>query len=151
MAEEAQHTIWPLSKFSFKVSFGLLNSTFSFQEVSGLDTETQAIEYRHSDSKIFSTIKMPGIANFSKVTLKNGIVEKDTQFFNWYSAFKMNTMRREPITIQLVDEQGNPALTWKLANGWPSKMTIADLTFDHDNVIVETMELVHEGITMVDG
>jgi len=43
MAGEAQDAIWPLPKFYFTVNLGSQDSTVSFQEVSGLDTETQPI------------------------------------------------------------------------------------------------------------
>ncbi len=73
MAGEAKDTNWSLPKFYFKVYFGSADSGVSFQEVSGLETETQIIEYRHGDNKAFSPIKMPGIAKFGNVTLKKGI------------------------------------------------------------------------------
>ncbi len=151
MAGEAQDTNWPLPKFYFKVSLGSQDSTVSFQEVSGLDTETQAIEYRHGDSKTFSTIKMPGIAKFGNVTLKKGIFAKDNNFFKWYSAIKMNTIKRETVTIQLLDEQGNPTMTWTLTNAWPSKITGTDMKSDANEVAVETMELTHEGLVIANG
>ncbi len=33
----------------------------AFQEVSGLDTETEVLEYRAGNSKVFSKVKMPGM------------------------------------------------------------------------------------------
>jgi phage tail-like protein len=151
MAGEAQDTNWPLPKFYFKVSLGSQDSTVSFQEVSGLDTETQAIEYRHGDSKTFSVIKMPGIAKFGNITLKKGIFAKDNNFFKWYSAIKMNTIKRETVTIQLLDEQGNPTMTWTLTNAWPSKITGTDMKSDANEVAVESMELTHEGLVIANG
>ena len=54
MAGEAQDNIWPLPKFHFKVEVeGGISA--SFQEVSGLDTEVDVVEYRHGDSPEFST------------------------------------------------------------------------------------------------
>jgi phage tail-like protein len=151
MAGEAQDTNWPLPKFYFKVSLGSQDSTVSFQEVSGLETETQAIEYRHGDSKTFSTIKMPGIAKFGNVTLKKGIFAKDNNFFKWYSAIKMNTIKRETVTIQLLDEQGNPTMTWTLTNAWPSKITGTDMKSDANEVAVETIELTYEVLAITNG
>ena len=55
-------TVWPMPKFHFQVKWD--SEVMSFQEVSGLDVEAQQIEYRHGDSKEFSTIKMPGIKKF---------------------------------------------------------------------------------------
>ena len=73
MAEDgsAQSTsVWPLPKFHFQVKWDA--EVMSFQEVSGLDMEAQLLEYRHGDSKEFSTMKMPGIKKFGNVTMKKG-------------------------------------------------------------------------------
>jgi phage tail-like protein len=147
----AQGNVWPLPKFYFKVNLGSQDNTVSFQEVSGLETETQIIEYRHGDSKQFSTIKMPGIAKSGNVTLKKGIFVKDNNFWKWYNAIKMNTIKRETVTIQLLDEKGSPTMTWTLANAWPTKITGTDLKSDANEVAVETLEIAHEGLTIKNG
>ncbi len=151
MAGEAQDAVWPLPKFHFTVSLGSQDSTVSFQEVSGLDTETQPIEYRHGDSPQFSTIKMPGIAKSGNVTLKKGIFVNDNNFWKWYDAIKMNTIKRETVTIQLLDEAAKPTMTWTLSNAWPTKITGTDMKSDANEVAVETIELAHEGLTIANG
>jgi phage tail-like protein len=150
MAENGvtQDNVWPLPKFYFTVKLGSQDSTVSFQEVSGLEAETQIIEYRQSNSKQFSTIKMPGIAKYGNVILKKGIFIKDNNFFKWYDAIKMNTIKRETVTIQLLDESGNPTMTWTLTNAWPTKISSPDLKSDGNEVAVETLELAHEGLTI---
>lgn len=151
MAGEAKDTNWPLPKFHFKVFIGSEDSAVLFQEVSGLETETQIIEYRHGDSKVFSPIKMPGISKVGNVTLKKGIFTKDNSFFTWYSAISMNTIKRETVTIQLLDEQGRPTMMWTLTNAWPTKITGNDLKSDHNEVAVESVELAHEGLIIANG
>ena len=146
-----QGSTWPLPKFYFKVNLGSQDSTVSFQEVSGLETETQPIEYRHGDSKQFSTIKMPGLAKTGNVTLKKGIFVNDNNFWKWYDAIKMNVIKRETVTIQLLDESGSPTMTWTLTNAWPTKITGTDLKSDANEVAVETLELAHEGLTIKNG
>ena len=147
----SQNSIWPLPKFYFKVTLGSQDNTVSFQEVSGLETETQPIEYRHGDSKQFSTIKMPGIAKTGNVTLKKGIFVKDNNFWKWYDAIKMNVIKRETVTIQLLDEKGGVTMSWTLTNAWPTKITGTDLKSDANEVAVETLELAHEGLTISNG
>jgi phage tail-like protein len=146
-----QDNVWPLPKFYFKVKLGSQDNTVSFQEISGLETETQVIEYRHVDSKQFSTIKMPGIAKTRNVTLKKGVFVKDNNFFKWYDAIKMNTIKRETVTIQLLDEGGKSTMTWTLFNAWPTKISSPDLKSDANEVAIETLELAHEGITIANG
>ena len=138
--------VWPLPKFHFEVKWD--SEVMSFQEVSGLDTEAQPIEYRHGDSPEFSTIKIPGIKKYGNVTMKKGIFKSDNKFGDWYSEIKMNTIKRMPITISLLDEAGAPTMVWTLTNAWPTKITGPDLKSDGNEVAIETIEIFHEGITI---
>ncbi len=142
-------SIWPLPKFRFEVDLG--GNVASFQEVSGLDAETQIVEYRQGNSVEFSTIKMPGIKKYGNVTLKKGICRKDNKFWDWYDQIAMNTVKRGPITIALLDEAGAATMVWALANAWPTKITGTDLKSDGNEIAVETIEIAHEGITIVNG
>jgi len=144
-------TVWPMPKFYFSVDFGGAMPTTSFQEISGLETETQVIEYRHGDSKQFSTIKMPGIAKTGNVTMKKGVFVKDNNFWKWYDQIKLNTIKRTVVTIKLLDETGAPTMTWTLANAFPVKITGTDLKSDGNEVAVETIEIAHEGLTIANG
>ena len=148
MSGEKENNIWPLPKFHFSVDISGVGDDLPFQEVSGLDTETQIIEYRAGNSKLYSTIKMPGIAKVGNVTLKKGVFVKDNKFFDWYSQIKMNTIKRIPITISLLDEGGAPTMVWTLSNAWPTKITGTDLKSDANEVAIETLEIAHEGITI---
>jgi phage tail-like protein len=136
--------VWPLPKYYFQVKWD--SKEMKFQEVSGLDVEAQPIEYRHGDSKEFSTIKMPGIKKTSNVTMKKGIFKSDNKFWDWFNQIKMNTIKRIPVTISLLDEEGKPTMVWTLANAWPSKITGTDLKSDGNEVAVESIEIAHEGI-----
>lgn len=151
MAGEAQDAVWPLPKFRFIVDWGDQETDIAFQEVSGLDTETQIIEYRHSNSPEFSTIKMPGIAKFGNVTMKRGVFVNDNSFWDWYDQIKMNTIKRQAVTIKLLDENGDPTMTWTLKNAWPTKISSTDLKSDGNEVAVDSIEIAHEGLTIGNG
>jgi phage tail-like protein len=139
---------WPVPKFYFVVNFGNETQNATFQEVSGLETETQTIEYRHSNSPLFSTVKMPGIAKYGNVILKRGVFVKDNNFWKWLEQIKMNTIKRQTVVIKLLDESGSPAMTWTLANAWPTKITSTDLKSEGHEVALESLELAHEGLTI---
>ncbi|KAA6345998.1 hypothetical protein EZS27_005578 [termite gut metagenome] len=146
MAGEAQDNVWPLPKFHFAVEVAGLDA--SFQEVSGLEMEAQVIEYRHGNSKEFSTIKMPGIKKYSDITLKKGVFKGDNKFWDWFNKIKMNTIERQPMTIKLLDEAGSPTMVWTLINAFPTKITSTDLKSDGNEVAVETLVVAHEGLTI---
>jgi phage tail-like protein len=139
--------IWPMPKFYFRVKIGDLEGVF--QEVSGLDTETQVVEYRADKSPIHSTIKMPGIAKFSNITLKKGIFDDKDGFWEIYNAQKLNTIKRQTVTISLMDEENNITMSWKLSNAWFTKISGTDIKSESNETAVETMELAHEGLTIL--
>ena len=138
--------VWPMPKFHFEVKWD--SNVMSFQEVSGLDMEAQVIEYRHGDSKEFSTVKMPGIKKFGNVTMKKGVFKSDNKFWDWFNEIKMNTIKRKPVTISLLDEEGGATMVWTLANAFPTKITGTDLKSDGNEVAIESIEIVHEGLTI---
>ena len=47
-----------------------------------------------------------------------------------------------------MDETGAGTMVWTLANAWPTKITGTDLKSDGNEVAIETIEIVHEGITI---
>lgn len=144
----SENNIWPMPKFRFSVDWGTIKQNIAFQEVSGLEAETQIIEYRASNSAVFSTVKMPGIAKYGNVTMKRGVFAKDNSFWTWYNQIKMNTIKRQAVTIKLLDETGKPTMTWTLKNAWPTKISGTDLKSDGNEVAVDTIEIAHEGLTI---
>ena len=123
----------------------------SFQEVSGLESETQVVEYRHSAVKPGPTIRMPGIAKVGNVTLKRGIFVKDNSFWDWYSKIKMNTFKRATVLIELLDESDNATLSWTLNQAFPTKVSGPDLKSDGNEVAINTLELAFETLVVKNG
>ncbi len=141
--------IWPLPKFHFEVKWD--SNVMSFQEVSGLDIQSEEIKYRAGDSKQFSEIKMPGMKKFGNVTMKKGVFKGDNKFWDWLNQIKLNTIKRVPITISLLDESSAPTMVWTLANAWPTKISSTDLKAEGNEVAIESIEIVHEGLTIANG
>lgn len=137
---------WPLVKFQFSVKIG--SDEIFFQEVTGLSSETQVIEYRVGNSAAYSTVKMPGIKKFGNVTLKKGLFKDDKRMWTMYNAMKMNTIERKTVVISLLDEANAPVMTWNLTNAFPIKMTVSDMKSDANEAAIETMELAHEGFSL---
>lgn len=147
MAGEVQDKVWPLPKFYFTVTLGD-DTSVSFQEVDGLDSETQVIEYRHGNSPVFYPIKMPGLGKVGNVTLRKGIFVNDATFWTWYNEIKLNTIARRTVTIALLDETATPKMTWTLNNAWPTKITGTDLKSEGNEVAVESVEVAYETLVV---
>ena len=149
--DDQQGASWPMPKFRFEVDLSPGLKGIAFQEVSGMDVENQIIEYRHSNSPLFSTVKMPGITKYGNVTMKRGIFVNDNAFWNWHSQIVMNTIKRTTVIIKLLDEAGTVTMQWTLNNAWPTKITSTDLKSDGNEVAVDTIEIAHEQVTISNG
>lgn len=137
---------YPLVKFHFQVDWG--GTKIGFTEVTGLDVETEVVEYRVGSSPEYSKIKMPGMQKFSNITLKRGTFKSDNDYFKWWNTVKLNTIERRDVTISLLNEEHSPVVTWKIKNAWPTKIQSTDLKADGNEVAIESMEIVHEGLTI---
>ena len=147
---------YPLPKFHFQVKWGS-NFRIGFTEVTGLSFEREVIEYREGTNPTYTKSKQPGMTKYDKITLKRGTFEGDYDFFlEWKKNFyfqegnKTGSIYRRTVTIELLNEKHEPVITWTLLNAWPSKIQSADLKADANEVAIETMELVHEGLSITD-
>lgn len=137
---------YPLPKFHFQVEWGGAN--IGFTEVSGLDVETEMIEYRHGASPEYFKTRMPGMQKFSNITMKRGTFNSDNEFYQWWNTVSLNTIERRDLTISLLNESHEPVIVWKVKNAWPTKVQSTDLKSDGNEVAIETIEIVHEGLTI---
>ena len=60
----------------------------------------------------------------------------------------MNTIKRQTVIVKLLDESGQPTMTWTLNNAWPTKITGTDLKSYGNEVAVDAIEIAHEGLTI---
>ena len=139
-------TSYPLPKFHFQVEWG--GASIGFTEVSGLDVQTDPIEYRDGASPEYVKTKMPGMQKFSNITLKRGTFRGDNDFYNWWNTVALNTIERRNVTISLLNENHEPVIVWKVKNAWPIKVQSTDLKADGNEVAIESIELVHEGLVI---
>jgi phage tail-like protein len=143
---EVQNNNWPLTKFHFEVKIG--EEEWYFQEVSGLDTEVEVLEYRHGKSKQFSVFKMPGMKKASDVTLKKGLFTGDTKLFEWYNSNRMNKPDRKTVTISLLNELHEAEIVWTLSNAFPVKIQSTDLKAQESAIAIETLVIAHEELNI---
>ena len=149
---------YPLPKFHFQVNFEGTDGKdmrLGFTEVSGLDFETEIIEYREGFDKRYTKGAQPGLKKWSHITCKRGTFQGDYQYYlEWNKTIhfqegnKTGSLFRGTVTIKLLNDEHEPVIVWKLSNAWVSKTSSTDLKADGNEVAIETMELVHEGLTI---
>lgn len=135
----------PELKFHFQVEWG--GSNLGFTEVSGLDFETEVIEYRDGIEKSYSKMRQPGLKKYSNITFKRGTFKGDNEFYEWWKVIHNEEYKRD-MTISLLNESHEPVIVWKVRSAWPKKVQSTDLKASGNEVAIESMEIVHEGLSI---
>jgi phage tail-like protein len=140
MAERADP--FPLYNFIVEIE-GV--SVAGFLEVSGLESSIEVIEYREGTEKSFNNRKLPGLVKYANVVLKSGVT-KDKSIYDWHKECVAGVVKRRAVRIVLLDRTSNPIRAWRLREVWPAKYAGPTLNATANEVAIETIELVHEGI-----
>jgi phage tail-like protein len=127
------------------------DTDIGFQEVTGLEMETEFIEYRPGDDNTYVMQKIPGLKKHGTITLKKGVYAGDLSFWEWFKDVQTNPERREEVQIQLLDEEDSPVVVWTINNAFPVKVSGPDLKSDANEIAIESIELAHEGFEVEEG
>ena len=92
--------------------------------------------------------KLPGLTKFGNVTLKRGITDS-MDIYNWHKDIVAGKIHRETVAIVVIDEAGADKARFEIADAWPSKYDPMDLNAKGNDVAIETLELVNEGVQRV--
>jgi phage tail-like protein len=117
-----------------------------FTSVTGLTSETDVVEYRTGAD--LAVRKLPGRTQFGNLVMERGLTQ-DASLFNWRQSIVNGVPDRRNGTITLLDDTRQPAVRWQFSNGWPAKWEGPDFDASKNEVAIETLELAHEGITLV--
>ncbi len=147
MAGEKQDAVWPVPNMHFKVTLGDKGEV-AFQKVVGLNVKFEVVEYRAGNSVEAANVKMPLSRTFNDVTLRKGMFAKDVHLFKWLNEIKLNTIARQNVTIQLLDEENNALFTWNLKNAFPREIIFGEFDAMKATFAVEELVLAHEGLNL---
>ena len=138
---------YPLTVFHFKVAWN--NTEMGFSDVSGLTQELQSIEYR--DGLMAGTtapLKRPGLKKVTNITLKRGVTQQNNELFLWFNNNGGPNVDRRDVTITLLNDEGAHVMVWTVLQAWPTKCEGPALKATGNEIAVETIELVHEGLSL---
>ena len=135
----------PYAAFNFVVEIDNV-TVAGFSECTGVNTETDAIEYRTGDHDITVT-KLPGLKKFGNITLKRGFTASK-ELWEWRKKVLDGKTERQSGSIVLQNEARQEALRWNFREGWPSKWEGPALNAKTSEVAIETLEIANEGIEL---
>ena len=144
MATDARNDPYRAYNFVLEID-GLARGGFS--EVSGLSAEVTAVEYREGTDKQPHMREMPGLFKFANVVCKRGYSD-DKTLWQWYMNIFNGQADRRNVAIVLLNERREQVLRWNCENAWIRKIEGPALKASGNEVAMESMELVHEGLTL---
>jgi phage tail-like protein len=135
----------PYAQYNFLIEIdGVARGGFS--ECSGLDTESDIIEYREGNEQA-TVRKLPGLKKFTNIKLVRGYTQ-DKDLWNWRKKTLDGATERRSGSIILRDEGGKEALRWNFREGWPVKWMGPQLNGKTNEAAIETLEIAHEGLEL---
>jgi len=148
---------YPLRGFRFQVDFKeqmLTNETEggevvlcsgAFSECSGLEVTMEPKSIREG-GRNWGTLQRMGAVSFGTVVLKRGMTST-ADLWAWFSLVGEGAYaQRLNVTITQFDQSGRGVLSWTLLKAMPIKFKAPDLNASKNEVAIEELHLVHEGL-----
>lgn len=133
----------PYGGFRFRVEIlGL--QVGGFTEVSGLEREVQIEDFREGGVNDY-THKLATMTKYQNLTLKRGLADA-SELWGWHQDVVNGKIERRQVTVVLIDISGRDTWRWVVEKAYPVKWSGAPFNASTNTILVESVELVHNGI-----
>jgi phage tail-like protein len=136
----------PYRSFNFELVIDNIPSG-AFSECSGLTAEGDAVDYREGTDRQPNVRKLVGLRKYANIVLKRGYTQ-DTSLWAWYGNIRDGLADRRNVTINLLNEQRTAVLRWHAERAWINKIEGPGFKASGNEVAIESVEIVHEGLTI---
>jgi len=134
----------PYAGFNFRMEIDGVEVA-GFKTISGLEMTTEVVEYFEGDNVNTTVRKIPGVTNYSNITCSRGIAS-GLELYEWCKQVNDHTreIERKDITINFLDDSGEPQKTYTLFEAWPCRYKISDFDATANELGAEEIEFVIE-------
>lgn len=145
----------PFRNFNFRIFLNGVEVA-ACKKMSKLSTAVDVVKFRAGNSKSPVSEMLPGRVTYDPVTLEAGLTN-NKQFQDWATALMRNEMTpgdrqvepgyRKDVQIWVLDIDNKTVVRkYTLLHAWCSKYTaLSDLVGDANEVIIESIQIEHEG------
>jgi phage tail-like protein len=131
----------------FKVEFqGLDVKLGFFASATGFSSQVDVLEYAEGGQNTY-VHRLPSRVKQGNITLKRGVVSSENALLDWY---QKTVVQAQPVTlvITLQDSETKPIRVWNFQNAYPVKWTSGDLSASSTEMLTESLEVAHSGMTV---
>lgn len=147
-------TQYPLPVYNYRVDIG--SDAVAFSEVSGLSISYETSTYKESPVESGKpgprVMIMPSQSQPPTISLKKGLVPAVSVkvLYDWIKGIQTNQIEKKDISVSLCNEKGEPVVTWKVSNAFPTKLEAPTFDSNSNDVAIESMELMADGISIAE-
>jgi phage tail-like protein len=142
----------PYAQFNFIVDLGTGSSEgpqAGFQECGEISMSVDVVEYRNGNEKENGVRKLTGLARYSDVTLKRGVIGS-LDLYNWLDDIRNgDETAYRTVTVQLMNEDHTEVVqAWKLLRARIVRHMSGSLDARRSDVAMEELTLAYERLEM---
>jgi phage tail-like protein len=142
----------PYAQFNFLVDLGTGSSEgpqAGFQECGEISMSVDVVEYRNGNEKENGVRKLTGLARYSDVTLKRGVIGS-LDLYNWLDDIRNgDETAYRTVTVQLMNEDHTEVVqAWKLLRARIVRHMSGSLDARRSDVAMEELTLAYERLEM---
>ncbi len=138
----------PLLQYNFLLEIGSPpDPAAGFTEVSGINTETDIVEYREG-ADTATVRKLAGLRKYGNITLKRGYTT-NTLLWDWRQTVLDGATERKSGAVVLLNEGREATLRWEFSEAWVSKYEGPALNATANEAAIESIEIAVEDVRLV--
>lgn len=138
----------PYRNFRYRLELGYTEEA-AFSECTIPESSTEAIEYRNGNEQP-TVRKLQGLNTYGNITLQRGVTES-MALFDWWKLVEDGFAddARQDVAIIVLNEEGEDTARYEFRLAWPRQYDAPDLNATANEVAIENLEIVHEGMVRV--
>jgi phage tail-like protein len=136
----------PLISFQFAVEIN--NMTGYFTEVSGISSDNAVATHKVvNPSGKEVVLQVPGRCDGGEMTFKRGLTT-NIEFWEWREQVILGNVATARVdgSVIMFDREYNEVRRWSFLNAWPSKISGISMTAESNDLVIEELTIVHEGL-----
>jgi len=138
---------YPIQNFHFQVEWG--GSRIGFSKVRNLGMGTHYIEYRQGASPEYQPMKIPGRQYFDNIILERGVFQGDNEFHQWWvNTRQFRGPEKRDLTLSILNDAHEPIVVFKVKSAFPVRLRFSDLDAQANEIVIESVEITHEGLVV---
>ena len=122
-----------------------------FSRVELPDAAVSEVEYREGSDVGSGARKLSGANEYETLVLEKGVSSSSLTLYEWFKQVQEGNLEdnRRSISVVLLNARRDEVARWDFVEAWPARYDAPDLDARSNEVAIERLEIVHEGMDRV--